>query len=277
MEHGHAAVDLSQNGGADLIRPGADDLDLGAAVAQHQHLVHDDGVGDDQHDAVEHLLRLAERCLHQQDGDIKEHHGDGHRPAEPFLQHQRGDIHAACGSARPDDHAQRNADTQTREDGAEEDILSQHPAVQQPLKQPQKGGAQHAAGKGVQCELPAQHRPAPHQHGHVEEEEETGDGKPRQPPEGQRDTGGTARDEPGRLQKQGHRQRIQCVAQDDSQTVQQKLLPATSRFHSSTSHTILIIQENFKKIYPMRLLPIRTAGLMWLPRTPPLGELAQSA
>lgn len=90
VEHGHAAVDLGQNGGADLIRPGADDLDLGAAVAQHQHLVHDDGVGDDQHDAVEHLLRLAERRLHQQDGDIKEHHGDGHRPAEPFLQHQRG-------------------------------------------------------------------------------------------------------------------------------------------------------------------------------------------
>ena len=36
-----------------------------------------------------------------------------------------------------------------------------------------------------------------HQHGHVEEEEETGDGEPRQPPEGQRDDGGTARDEPG--------------------------------------------------------------------------------
>ena len=234
-------------------------------------------MGDDQHDAVEHLLRLAERRLHQQDGDIKEHHGDGHRPAEPFLQHQRGNVHAAGGSARPDDHAQRNADPQTREDGAEEDILSQHPAVQQPLKQPQKGGAQHAAGKGIQCELLAQHRPAPHQHGHVEEEEETGDGEPRQPPEGQRDAGGTARDEPGGLQEQGHRQRIQCVAQDDSQTVQQKLLPATSRFHSSTSHTILIIQENFKKIHPMRLLPIRTAKLMWLPRAPPLGELARSA
>lgn len=68
------------------------------------------------------------------------------------------------------------------------------------LKQRQKGGAQHAAGKGVQCELLAQHRPAPHQHGHVEEEEETGDGEPRQPPEGQRDAGGTARDEPGGLQ-----------------------------------------------------------------------------
>ena len=45
----------------------------------------------------------------------------------------------ASSVVRPDDHAQRNADAQTREDGAEEDILSQHPTVQQPLKQPQKG------------------------------------------------------------------------------------------------------------------------------------------
>jgi len=82
VEDGHAAVELLQNGLADGVGPGADDLDLRAAVTHQKHFVHDDGVQDDQYDAVQHLIRLAEQGLYQQDGDVKEHHGKGGRGAE---------------------------------------------------------------------------------------------------------------------------------------------------------------------------------------------------
>lgn len=69
------------------------------------------------------------------------------------------------------------------------------------LPQRQKNGAEDAAGQRVQRKGAAQNGPAPDQHGQVEHQQKAGDGQACQPPESQRDAGGTAGHEPGRLQK----------------------------------------------------------------------------
>ena len=223
VEDGHTPVQLAEDGLAQLLRPLADELDLGAALAHHQHLIHDDGVGQDHHDAVQHLRQGAERDLPQHDGYIEDHHGDGDGPVEPFLEHQRRDVHAAGGSPGPDDDGQRRADAKAREDGAQHDVVRQPPACQQPLPQGQKDRAEDAAGEGVEGKGPAQHQPTPRQHGKVEEKQEARDGKPRQAAYGQRDARGTAGDEPGGLQKGRDGQRVERIAAHDGGTVAQKL------------------------------------------------------
>ena len=45
------------------------------------------------------------------------------------------DVEAAGGCAGADDDAQRDADAEARKDGAEEDVLRQHPAIRHPLEQ----------------------------------------------------------------------------------------------------------------------------------------------
>ena len=225
VEDGHAAVQLGEDGGTDGVGLAADDLHFGAAGTQHQHLVHDDGVDEHHHDAVEHLLHRAEHGLHQQHRDVEGQHGGRHRQLEPLVEHQRRDVEAAGGCAGADDEAQRHADAEARKDSAEEDVLRQHPACQQPFKEAEKGWAEDAAGQCVEGKGPAKDRPAPDQHSKVNEEQQPRDGQPRQPPDGQRDASGTAGDEARRLEEEGHRQRVERIAEEDGGPVPGQLFP----------------------------------------------------
>ena len=63
-------------------------------------------------------------------------------------------------------------DAEARKDGAEEDVLRQHPAIRHPLEQGEEGGAENTAGQRIEGEGPAQDHPAPDQHGEVDEEQQ---------------------------------------------------------------------------------------------------------
>ena len=132
-KQGDAPVQLGEDGGAQLVGAGADQLDLGAAAAQQDHFVQHDGVGKDQHHPVEHLRFWAGNGLREQDQQVKDGHAGGHRDAEIFLQHQRRDVHAAGRAAHPDHDAQRPADAQPGENGAQEQIVGEDVPGEQPL------------------------------------------------------------------------------------------------------------------------------------------------
>ena len=206
VQLGNAPVQLFQDHGPDLIRLGADDLDLGAALAQHQHLVQHDGVYDHHHHAVQDLFHGAGHGLRHQDHKIHQHHGGRYRQAEPLLQHQRRDIHAAGGGPGPDHHAQGTANAQTGKDRAKQDVIGQDAACQQVLPQADECRAEQAAGQCVQRKGPAQHRPAQRQHRHVDNEQHAGHWQPGHTVDGQSDAGSAAGDQPGRDQEQHHRQ-----------------------------------------------------------------------
>ena len=246
VEDGHAPVQLLEDGGTDGVGLAADDLYLGAAGTHHQHLIHDDGVDEHHHNAVQHLRHRAEHSLHQQDHDVEGQHGGRHRQLEPFVEHQRRDVEAAGGCAGADDDAQRDADAEARKDGAEEDVLRQHPAIRHPLEQGEEGGAERIEGEG-----PAQDHPAPDQHGEVDEEQQPRDGQARQSPDGQCDAGRAAGDEARRLEEQGNGQRVERVAEDDRSPVPDKLLPVRILIHSVSSRiSLLSYRKTAKKSTP---------------------------
>lgn len=79
----------------------------------------------------------------------------------------------------------------------------------------------------------------------------------------------------GWLQKTNRQLNTIALPRMIARRVQQKLLPATADFHSGTSHTILIIQENFENLPVMRFASHQNnLGIDVAARTPPLGELA---
>ena len=89
MQHGHAAVQLDEDGFADIIGVLADDLYLGAGSAEDEHLVQHHRIHDHHHDAVQTLLQRAERRLQAEDEHIEHQHTGRHRDVEIFVQHQR--------------------------------------------------------------------------------------------------------------------------------------------------------------------------------------------
>ena len=165
IQDGDTAVQLVQDGGTELVRLGADKLDLGTALTPEQDFIQDHDLNDDGHDAVQQLRHRAERDLDEDDGNVKDEHGGGHGPAEPFLQHQRRDVHAARGGPRPDDDAHKSPDTDGGKDRVQEKVLCEHMAMEHRLGKAQKDGAQDAAGQCVEGKGPAQYHPAPDQHG----------------------------------------------------------------------------------------------------------------
>ena len=102
--------------------------------------------------------------LDEDDGNVKDEHGGGHGPAEPFLQHQRRDVHAARGGPRPDDDAHKSPDTDGGKDRVQEKVVCEHTAMEHRLGKAQKDGALDAAGQCVEGKGPAQYHPAPDQH-----------------------------------------------------------------------------------------------------------------
>ena len=195
MQHGHTAVQLGEDGLADIIGVLADDLYLGAGGAEDEHLVQHDGIHDDQHVAVQTLLQRAEGRLQAEDEQIKHQHTGRHRNVEIFVQHQRRDIHAAGGCACPDGDAQRNAYAEACKNGVEHQIIRQHKARKHPLPQGQEHGAQNGAGNGGDRKAAAQHDPAQHQHGDVDHAQHTGHRQAHGLVHGQCNAGGTAGDQ----------------------------------------------------------------------------------
>ena len=78
IQDGDTAVQLVQDGGTELVRLGADQLDLGTALTPEQDFVQDHDLNDDGHDAVQQLRHRAERDLDEDDGNVKDEHGGGH-------------------------------------------------------------------------------------------------------------------------------------------------------------------------------------------------------
>ena len=195
MQHGHAAVQLDEDGFADIIGVLADDLYLGAGSAEDEHLVQHHRIHDHHHDAVQTLLQRAERRLQAEDEHIEHQHTGRHRDVEIFVQHQRRDVHAAGGCACPDGDAQRNAYAEACKNGVEHQIIGEHKACEHPLPQSQKQGAEHGAGNGGDGKAPPQQHPAHRKHGHVDDEQHTGHRQSQCTVDAQCDAGGTAGDQ----------------------------------------------------------------------------------
>ena len=117
IEHGDAPVHFGQNGVPDLLGFSADDLDLSLTGTHQQHFVQRYGNGGNQQNAVKQILQGVIAQLGQQDTEIKNPQADGHRNMEQLHQNQRRDVHAAGGSACPDDDAQRNTQTEADDIG----------------------------------------------------------------------------------------------------------------------------------------------------------------
>ena len=195
VQHGHAPVQLGEDGLADIIGVLTDDLYLGAGSAEEEHLVQHHRIHDDHHDAVQALLQRAECRLQAEDEHIEHQHAGRHRDVEELVEHQRRDVHAAGGSARPEGDTQRNAHAKACKDGVEHQIIGEHKVREHPLPQGQKQGAQNGAGNGGDRKASAQHSPAQRQHGHVDDEQHTGHRQSQCTVDAQCDAGSTAGDQ----------------------------------------------------------------------------------
>ena len=195
VQHGHAPVQLGEDGLADIIGVLTDDLYLGAGSAEEEHLVQHHRIHDHHHDAVQALLQRAECRLQAEDEHIEHQHAGRHRDVEELVEHQRRDVHAAGGSARPEGDTQRNAHAKACKDGVEHQIIGEHKVREHPLPQGQKQGAQNGAGNGGDRKASAQHGPAQRQHGHVDDEQHTGHRQSQCTVDAQCDAGSTAGDQ----------------------------------------------------------------------------------
>ena len=106
VEHGDTPVDPGQDRIPDLRRALADDLHLGSAGTQQQHLIQRKADGHQQQNAVQQIFQRMEGHLTQHDKEIKHPKAHGNRNMEQFLQNQRRNVHTACGSAGPDHDTQ---------------------------------------------------------------------------------------------------------------------------------------------------------------------------
>ena len=195
VQHGHAPVQLGEDRFPDVIGVLADELHLGAGGAEEEHLVQHHRVHDDHHDAVQALLQRAECRLQAEDEHIEHQHAGRHRDVEELVEHQRRDVHAAGGSARPEGDAQRNAHTKACKDGVEHQIIGEHKVREHPLPQGQKQGAEHGAGNGGDGKAPPQQHPAQRKHGHIDDEQHTGHRQSQCTVDAQCDAGSTAGDQ----------------------------------------------------------------------------------
>ena len=196
---------------------GADDLHLGAVLAQQDHLVQHNGVDKHQHDAVEHLFLGAGNRLGHQDDQIKDGHADRHRDMEIFLEHQRGDVHAAGGPAAADHNAQGDADPQAGEDGGQHQVVGEDVVFKQLFPDGQGQRGEEGAGQGGEGKAPAQQDPASHQHHHVDHQQDGGHRQAAEAVGGQGNAGGAAGDQAGGDQKQDHGEGVECIADHKGQ------------------------------------------------------------
>ena len=112
IQIGHTAIHLMQDGISDLSCLRADDLHLCSCLTHKQHAIQHQGVDQHQKNTVKHVFHRAEHHLQQQNQEVKGIQAGGHRDAEPTIQHQRRNIHAARGCATANHDTQRHTDAE---------------------------------------------------------------------------------------------------------------------------------------------------------------------
>ena len=203
----------------DFFVAAADDFRFGLMQADHQHFVQDEGIGDDQEDVVEALLRVGKCHLEKQDQEIKTVEQDGNRKPEFFVQDQGRNIHPSRGSADPDNDADPGADHQAAENGAQHMVARYVGQDRETLPERQGSRVEKGADQGGEGKFFAQDECAGSKHDQVEGKDERGHGNVQKAVGGQGQPRGAAGDDAAGQDKSDHGQGVQGVPGQDHQDV----------------------------------------------------------
>ncbi len=207
------------DGQPDFFIAAADDFRFGLMEADYQDFVQNEGIDDDQKNAVEDLFRVGEKHLGDQDQKVEGVQQDGNRKTEFFVQDKGRDIHAPRGGAYPDDDPDSGSYHQAPENGAQHMVVRHVGQDGKALPEGQGGRIEKGADQGSQGEFFAEDESSGGEHDQVERKDESGYGDVQKVFGGQREACGAARDYAAGQNEGDHGQGIQGVSGQNHQYI----------------------------------------------------------